>query len=191
MARPSLMRAFLVGLLFILTLFGPSFPVMANDTLIDDFGGDRAARWRFFTDTVMGGVSTGQVAILSEGGEPFARMTGEVSTANNGGFIQMRIDLTERMAKGAAGLRLIARGNDQRYFVHLRTGGTVLPWQYYQAGFDVTGDWAEYRLPFAAFRPSGRLLRKTPRGEALTSVGIVAYGRDHAARIDVSEIGFY
>ena len=185
------MRAFLASLLFILSLFGPSSPVMANDSLIDDFRGDPAARWRFFSDTVMGGVSTGKVAILSEDGARFARMTGEVSTANNGGFIQMRIDLAEGMAKEATGVRLVARGNDQRYFVHLRTGGTVLPWQYYQAGFDVTGAWSEFRVPFAAFRPSGRLLRKTPRAEALTSVGIVAYGRDHAARIDVSEIGFY
>jgi hypothetical protein len=28
----------------------------------------------------------------------------------------------------------MVRGNNQRYFVHLPTGGTPLPWQYYQAG---------------------------------------------------------
>jgi hypothetical protein len=67
----------------------------------------------------------------------------------------------------------------------------MLPWQYYQAGFDVSGDWAEVRLPFADFEPSGRLLRAVPRATSLKSIGIVAYGRDHAAEIDVKEVGFF
>jgi hypothetical protein len=185
------MRILFSSLIFILALIGPSLTAMANDMLIDDFRSEPQVRWRFFTDTVMGGVSTGQMAILSEDGRRFARMTGEVSTANNGGFIQMRIDLEPGAGKGAQGVRLTVRGNDQRYFVHLRTGGTVLPWQYYQAAFDVTGDWGELYLPWSAFRPSGRLLRTEPRAGGLTSVGIVAYGRDHEAHIDLREIGFY
>jgi hypothetical protein len=88
-------------------------------------------------------------------------------------------------------VRLVLRGNDQRYFVHLRTGGTLLPWQYYQAGFAVTEAWTEVRLPFAAFTPSGAILRRVPRPASLTSLGVVAYGRDHEARIDVQAIGFY
>lgn len=49
--------------------------------------------WRFFTDAVMGGVSTGQMVLAQEAGQTHARMTGRVSTANRGGFIQMRLDL--------------------------------------------------------------------------------------------------
>ncbi|MBJ6722702.1 CIA30 family protein [Bacillus sp. PR5] len=86
---------------------------------------------------------------------------------------------------------MIIRGNDQRYFVHLRTRGTILPWQYYQAGFEVNGSWTEVRLPFTDFAPSGPLLRDVPRAEGLTSVGIVAYGRNHDADISVQELGFY
>jgi hypothetical protein len=149
------------------------------------------ARWRFFTDQVMGGVSTGGVAFAQEDGRPFARMTGRVSTANRGGFIQMRIDLASPPPEGTTGVRLVVRGNDQRYFVHLRTGGTILPWQYYQAGFAVTEIWTEIRLPFEAFAPSGALLRSVPRPASLTSVAVVAYGRDHDARIDVQSVGFY
>ena len=51
------------------------------------------AGWRFFTDNVMGGISTGQLAFAREDGQTYARMTGRVSTANRGGFIQMRLDL--------------------------------------------------------------------------------------------------
>jgi hypothetical protein len=50
----------------------------------------------------------------------------------------MQLDLATSPPAGTTGVRLIVRGNDQRYFVHLGTGGTLLPWHYYQAGFDVT-----------------------------------------------------
>ena len=148
-------------------------------------------RWRFFTDQVMGGVSTGGVTFSQQDGLPFVRMSGRVSTANRGGFIQMRLDLASPPPEGTTGVRLIVRGNAQRYFVHLRTNGTVLPWQYYQAGFDVSEDWSEVRLPLEAFTASGALLQNLPDAESLTSVAVVAYGRDHDARIDVREVGFY
>ena len=147
--------------------------------------------WRLFTDGVMGGVSTGQVVFVQEAGQTHARMTGRVSTANRGGFIQMQLALSASPPAGTRGVHLVARGNDQRYFVHLRTTGTVMPWQYYQAGFDVTRRWTEHRLPLNAFRASGRLLRATPRPDSINSLAIVAYGRDHDAEIAIREIGFY
>jgi len=164
---------------------------LAGETLIEDFSMPSETRWRFFSDGVMGGVSTGHLAILRENGETFARMTGQVSTANNGGFIQMRLDLPAPPPEGTVGVRLVVRGNDQRYFVHLRTTGTVLPWQYYQAPFEVTGDWREVRIPLERFTASGSLLRRVPRARSLSSVAVVAFGRDHEAEIDVREIAFY
>ncbi|MFN7224748.1 MAG: CIA30 family protein [Paracoccaceae bacterium] len=179
-----------------LIIAGPTLPASADQALpdlyaIEDFAMQPETRWRFFTDQVMGGVSTGGVAFLQENAQPFARMTGRVSTANRGGFIQMRLDLTTPPPVGTTGVRLIVRGNSQRYFVHLRTGGTMLPWQYYQAGFEVVENWTEVRLPLDAFTASGALLRGVPRPGSLKSVAVVAYGRDHDARIDVQEVGFY
>ena len=164
---------------------------LTKDVLIEDFTMQPETRWRFFTDQVMGGVSTGGVTFAQEDGQAFARMTGRVSTANRGGFIQMQLDLATPPPEGTTGVRMIVRGNGQRYFVHLRTGGTLLPWQYYQAGFDVTESWNEVRLPLEAFEASGGLLRSVPAPGSLTSVAVVAYGRDHDARIDVREVGFY
>jgi hypothetical protein len=158
---------------------------------IEEFAMDPATGWRFFTDSVMGGVSTGRVVFAEEDGRPHARMTGRVSTANRGGFIQMRLDLPSPPPEGTSGVRLVVRGNRERYFVHLRTTGTVLPWQYYQAGFETARDWAEVRLPFGAFRASGALLRSEPRPGSLASLAVVAYGRDHEAEIEVREAGFY
>jgi hypothetical protein len=164
---------------------------IAEDTLIEDFETQPETRWRFIADTVMGGVSSGKVEFLFEDGESHARLSGDVSTENNGGFIQIRMDLHTPPPKEAVGVRLVVRGNDQRYFVHLRTGGTILPWHYYQSGFDVTREWAEVRLPFGDFKASSRILRSDPRPESVKSVGVLAFGRDHEAVIDVREVSFY
>ncbi len=164
---------------------------MADQRLIDDFRNDPQGQWRFLADTVMGGVSTGRVVFKNENGAAYVHMTGRVSTENNGGFIQVRRQLSSRPSSATKGIRLIARGNGQRYFIHLRTSGTVLPWQYYQAEFNVTGTWQEYRLPLSAFKRSGRMLAATPSPASVRSVAIVAYGRDHTADIQVREIGFY
>ena len=73
--------------------------------------------WSYLADTVMGGVSQGQARM--EGG--VLRLTGRVSTANNGGFIQTRMRLDDGLPDGARGLRLRVRGNGERYFIHIRT----------------------------------------------------------------------
>ena len=183
-------RLFRQSLILLLMLVLP-LAAAAQDIMIENFELQPETRWRFFTDGVMGGVSSGQVAFLQENGDTYAHMTGRVSTANNGGFIQMRTELPDGAPSEAKGVRLIVRGNDQRYFVHLRTSGTVLPWQFYQAGFEVSGNWGELRLPFDAFSRSGRLLRAVPLAGSLKSIAVVAYGRDHEAEIDVREVSFY
>jgi hypothetical protein len=166
-------------------------PVLAAGMMTDSFSQNPETRWRFLADTVMGGVSSGQLAFPVESGVPHARLTGDVRTANNGGFIQMRRSIAEPPPGGTRGVRLVVRGNGQRYFVHLRTRAAILPMQYYQAGFEVTQAWREVRLPFTSFVASGRFLPEPLDASGLTSIGIVAYGRDHVAEIEVREVGFY
>ena len=141
--------------------------------------------WTYLADTVMGGVSQGQ-ATVSDGA---VRLTGTVSTANRGGFIQARTSLPDGLPATATALRLRVRGNGQQYFIHLRTTGTRLPWQYYQAGFTAGSDWAEVTLPLSAFVPSGRMMRAVPNPEDVRSIGLVAYGRDHQADVSLAAIG--
>ena len=114
-------------------------PVLADKYLtIEDFTMQPQTRWRFITDTGDGRrVVRTASSSWTKTASSFARMTGRVSTSNRGGFIQMRLDLASQRPEGTNGVRLVVRGNNQRYFVHLRTSGTILPWQYYQAGFDV------------------------------------------------------
>lgn len=174
-----------------LGLMGFAISAQAGNVMFENFEDDPGTRWQYVADTVMGGVSTGAVEFSTEAGTSFARLAGTVSTENRGGFIQFRRKLEAPLAADTQGIRLLVRGNGQRYFVHVRTRGTLLPWQYYQAGFETGDTWTEIRLPLSGFEPSGSMLRATPAAASLTSVGIVAYGRDHEAQVDVREIGFY
>ena len=63
---------------------------MAEQKLLDDFKNNPADRWKFIADTVMGGISSGQLSFTLNENANFARMIGKVSTENNGGFIQFR-----------------------------------------------------------------------------------------------------
>ncbi len=184
------MRGNFAGLVSGLVIIGFTM-AQADGNLAEDFSKSPEKRWDFVADTVMGGVSSGQVQFSSEGDVAFARLTGTVSTENNGGFIQFRRKLTDRPDASVSGVRLLVRGNGELYFVHLRTRGTVLPWQYYQAEFATSDEWTEVSLPLSGFKASGAMLRAIPVADAITSVGVVAFGRDHEARVDVSEIGFY
>lgn len=46
--------------------------------------------WEFVSDKVMGGLSSGKIELVSESDKSFVRLSGNVSTENNGGFIQFR-----------------------------------------------------------------------------------------------------
>ena len=147
--------------------------------------------WQFVSDRVMGGVSSGEVAVSLEGVTPLVQMSGEVSTANNDGFIQIRRDVSNLTAQGVSGVYLTVKGNGENYFVHIRTKWTVLPWQYYQAEFATSDQWREARLPLGQFNGSSWLLPKNISGGDIRSIGIVAFGRDHVADISVREVGFF
>ncbi|WP_089233734.1 CIA30 family protein [Tropicimonas sediminicola] len=146
--------------------------------------------WTYVADNVMGGVSQGQSSLGNDNGQTFIRLTGDVSTANRGGFIQVRT-MVDTLEADSTGLVLRVRGNGERYFIHLRTRATRLPWQYYQAVFETGPNWSEVRLPWSAFKPSGRLLPRRASPETVRSIGLVAFGRDHTADVSLAEIGVY
>ena len=166
-------------------------PALAENLSVDNFDADPNSRWTYVSDQVMGGVSEGRVEYVDQGDDSFARLTGLVSTENNGGFIQVRRTVAKRSVDSALGVYVKARGNSQEYYIHLRTSGTVLPWQYYQAGFEVTKDWQTIRLPLSDFERSSAWLGKIINPKSIRSVGVLAYGRDHQAEIEIAEVGFY
>ena len=149
--------------------------------------------WRLFTDRVMGGVSAGTLRRETVAGRPALRMQGEVSLDNNGGFVQMALDLTSDGepldARAFAGVELDIWGNRERYGCHLRTTAMARPWQSYRQEFVTTGDWQTLRLPFqgfAAHRFDGPLDL-----QQLRRIGLVAIGRAFHADLALARAALY
>ena len=176
--------------------------LVKSELLIDDFrdGSGRSALggyWQLSSDRVMGGISKGRAFLIpAEDDESrfVMKMTGEVRLENNGGFIQVRLPLvTQNQPLNAAdfsGISLRVRGNDQQYFVHLRTVGSRLPWLYHYAEFEAPGDWTEIRLPFDSFK-SDNVPMGNVRADRLVSIAVVAAKEQMMADIEVAELSFY
>ncbi len=101
---------------------------------------DEKAQWVMFGDDVMGGLSKGKLSELKEEEISFYRLEGDVSTANNGGFIQFRTNIN---------------------------------------------------LPFSEFKKSRRLLPSKVNSSRIKSIGLVAYGKDFEAELDLASIELY
>ena len=179
----------IVPLLMIIIFF--SQPLRGKDLMIDDFQSAGNERWEFISDQVMGGVSTGKMLFKNQDIDGYLHLTGNVSTKNQGGFIQARTSLKNVLTNDITGIKIRAKGNDTKYYLHLRTNGTILPWHYYQAEFNVQENWSDISIPLINFKKSGGFLRNKIKPKSLKSIGIVAYGRDHIADLSVSLLSFY
>ena len=142
--------------------------------------------WAYLADTVMGGVSQG-TANFSDGA---IRLTGQVSTKNNGGFIQIRRDLQNINLAKLRNISLFAKGNNDEYFIHIRTNKTILPWQYYSIKFFVNDKYTKIILPISKFKKSNFLLPSKISPEDIKSIAVVAYGKNYSAEIFIQSIGF-
>ncbi len=163
----------------------------AETTILEDFSANPQVRWEYFADVVMGGVSDGGAEFASNDGTAFVRLTGTVSTENNGGFLQVRRLLPQGLRAGTEGLELNVRGNGEAYYVFLRTREMTRPWYFYNALFQSTPEWSEVRIPLAAFEASHDFLSDPIDPQSVISIGLVAYGRDHSADLSVASVGLY
>ena len=83
-------------------------------------------KWQFFTDGVMGGISSEKFNIEEFKNKKCYRITSKVTTENNGGFIQIRIAIQSPIsAKNFSGIYIKVCGNSKKYAAHLRTPLTL------------------------------------------------------------------
>lgn len=172
--------------------------------LIDDFTNEDktsalGTNWQSFTDRVMGGVSSAQhtyvdVALNGDGSSQKAlNLKGVVSLENNGGFAQVALQLNTNQsnidASGYTGVRIHVKGNDEKYYIHLRTNQTRLPWQYYSAEFIAESNWKTIDIPFSSFSPESI---GTPLNlKSVSRIALVAAKAAYQADVTLSRIEFY
>ena len=172
--------------------------MIAMAPMIDDLSGDfpkasNGADWQLLSDAVMGGVSAGGVTRTAIAQRPAIRMQGMVSLENNGGFLQIALDLAPGGAavdaSGFEGIAVDIWGNGEEYGLHLRTANLARPWQSYRMSFAAEPNWREIRFPFRTFVPHRTDLPFD--AHLLRRVGIVAIGRAFAADVAVGGLRFY
>ena len=165
----------------------------AKDNISIPFTEENARYWQYISDQTMGGVSKGKAVLDKDGDMIFARLTGNVSTANNGGFIQIRtnfsfVDLINTN-KDLKGVLLNTKGNGETYHIFIRTSEDRSYRDFYSATFTANDNWEIVDLPFTKFKH--RYSNKSLNGNDIRTFGIVAYGRNFYSDVSVSEISFY
>ncbi len=148
--------------------------------------------WEYVADTVMGGVSTGQIRHRQVAGRDAVQLSGKVSLANNGGFIQMASDLAGGEVLDASsfvGIEIEVHGNGESYELRLRTEELTRPWQSFRAVFQAGPEWQTLRLPWSAFE--AHRTDATFDSARLRRIGILAIGSEMQADIAVSSIRVY
>ena len=147
-------------------------------------------RWQLLTDQVMGGVSQGQLTREIVDGREALRLRGDVSLANNGGFVQMALDLSPDGAAIDAsqwsGIEMTVRGAGETYGLHLRTADLRRPWESYRQGFRAEPTWQTLQLPFSRFAAHRTEIPLDLR--RLRRLGLVAIGRAFAADLALTEL---
>jgi hypothetical protein len=157
-----------------------------------DFCEENSKRWCFVSDKVMGGVSEGTFETVIEGEDAHYNMQGNVSTKNNGGFLQFRTKINNHPdGKLYKGIRIQVRGNNEEYALHIRTKYLFLPWQYYQSNFIATEEWQVIELPLKDFKKSNFYQPSDVSSIDIQTIGVVAIGRNFQANIDLRYIELY
>lgn len=149
--------------------------------------------WVLISDRVMGGVSSGSMSREAVAGRSAIRMRGGVSLDNNGGFLQIALDLGDAGgpvdASAWTGIQLDVLGNDQTYNLHLRTTDIARPWESYRQSFVARPSWQTLRLPFDRFVP--HRTERPLRISRLRRIGLIAIGREFEADLAIADIRFY
>ena len=169
----------------------------ANDLTIDDrdsrtLKANLGTEWRLITDKVMGGESQGDLTLFEFEDRHCVRVQGDVSTKNNGGFVQMSLPFPDEKnpkANDFDGVEIEVSGNNERYNIHLRTSSLWLPWQSYRFTFKATSQWQVLRFPFSQIEKYK--VNRDFELDKITRIGLVAIGREFRADLCVAAVRFY
>ncbi len=174
-----------------------SMNVSAKNMIIDDRSNDSTTsniggEWQLITDQVMGGVSKGSLSSDNHLGRNCLRIEGQVSTENNGGFVQIALDLMVDEAFDASaydGIKLDVSGNNEQYNLHIRTSDLWFPWQSYRASFTAMNEWKTIKIPFTQLVPYRT--SHTFSKNKIKRIGLVAIGRQFNADLCIGSVTFY
>jgi len=171
--------------------------VIKNHLVIDDrssksYVSSFGSVWNLVTDDVMGGISFGELSLEKLNGVDCIKMSGHVSKENNGGFVQMSLNLMQIVPFDAShydGIELKIYGNNEIYNLHIKTVDLFRPWQSYRSTFQTKSEWQDTRISFSELEPhrTGVPFRK----DKIKRIAIAAIGREFDVELYLASIKFY
>jgi len=124
---------------------------MTTFTLFDFSTTSDLSNWRIVDDVVMGGRSSGNFEINTDGHGEFS---GEVSLKNNGGFSSLRYRFKTKDVSAYSKVKLRVKGDGKNYQFRVKTSSGDYASYIYE--FETTTDWMTIEIPFAAMDPRFR-----------------------------------
>jgi hypothetical protein len=156
--------------------------------------GKDSRAWMMVTDQVMGGRSQGQILAKEVDGSACDCLSGEVSLENNGGFIQMQLNMKmlpelKHPIDEYDGIFIEIQGEPHDYNLHIKSSQLWLPWQSFRKVLAVEAHWQRFFIPFKDFESHRTFSTLNPR--KITKIAVVAIGQAFRADVCVRSLGVY
>lgn len=165
---------------------------VSTKQLVDVYNSDQhePSPWSVISDQVMGGVSSATQHQEERHNSPCTCLVGRTSLDNNGGFVQMKLDIEpSELSTDYQGLFIELTGNAHDYNLHIKTAQLTRPWQSFRYTLSVEPQWTRFIVPFQqllAHRTEAEL-----QPAAIKSVAVVAIGEEFDVDVCVRRFGFF
>ena len=124
---------------------------MSQNIIYDFNNQSNISDWVIVNDDVMGGISFCDIYTDNEGNGVFE---GKVSTANNGGFSSIRLNLNKVKTKNYTQIKIRLKGDNKKY--QLRIKANRSDYQSYVYSFKTSNEWEIITIPLKDMYPSFR-----------------------------------
>jgi NADH dehydrogenase [ubiquinone] 1 alpha subcomplex assembly factor 1 len=142
-----------------------------NDSLFKFHTSIDLRQWRVVDDSVMGGISQGNITLSKEGNGVYY---GDISIENNGGFSSLRHQFKRKDVSDYNHVSLRIKGDGKSYQFRIKSKKNQ--GYSYVFMFKTSGDWDTIILPFKDFTPQfrGRVLnRSNYSGEIMEEIAFL------------------
>lgn len=167
-------------------------PVIAEEQLIDIYRTtqDQPSPWVMISDRVMGGVSRAERRQEQRDNSHCSCLIGHTSLANNGGFVQMKLDLqSSELRTDYQGIFIELYGSAHEYNLHVKTNQLTRPWQSFRCSLAVEPRWTRFIVPYEQLQAHRTDAELEPT--AITSIAVVAIGQEFDVDVCVRRLGFF
>ena len=149
-----------------------------SEMIIENFQKDNHLDWRIVNDGVMGGISSSNMEMLSDGK---AKFSGNVSMENYGGFASVRGLIGDKNLSGIQKIEIRVKGDGKKYEFRIRTNNRFDGVSFRLEFQTKKNEWTTHEFLLSEFVPTfrGRVLKNIPpiKAEEIKQVGILIAGK--------------